>query len=132
MAEAAAGDKGLAMEHKVRGCCRSLLSTRGCCPCATVFIYLGARFYLLQQQEEEGAAAPSVSGVYFICPLTGAVVRKDQKEKQLREAIQAVSASFQLLWVPSSRDLANPPPPPCKTPQDNSSFPVLTQQMGRS
>uniref|UniRef100_A0A8C3VDN7 UBX domain-containing protein 6 n=1 Tax=Catharus ustulatus TaxID=91951 RepID=A0A8C3VDN7_CATUS len=40
-------------------------------------------------QEEEGAAAPSVSGVYFICPLTGAVVRKDQKEKQLREAIQA-------------------------------------------
>ncbi|XP_032938187.1 UBX domain-containing protein 6 isoform X2 [Catharus ustulatus] len=42
-----------------------------------------------QKQEEEGAAAPSVSGVYFICPLTGAVVRKDQKEKQLREAIQA-------------------------------------------
>ncbi|NXC91716.1 UBXN6 protein, partial [Cercotrichas coryphoeus] len=39
--------------------------------------------------EEEGAAAPSVSGVYFICPLTGVVVRKDQKEKQLREAIQA-------------------------------------------
>ncbi|NWV67866.1 UBXN6 protein, partial [Malurus elegans] len=40
-------------------------------------------------QEEEGAAAPSVSGVYFICPLTGDVVRKDQKEKHLREAIQA-------------------------------------------
>ncbi|NXJ02045.1 UBXN6 protein, partial [Psophia crepitans] len=37
----------------------------------------------------EGAAAPSVSGVYFICPLTGVVVRKDQKEKHLREAIQA-------------------------------------------
>ncbi|XP_058676918.1 UBX domain-containing protein 6 [Ammospiza nelsoni] len=42
-----------------------------------------------KEQEEEGAAAPSVSGVYFICPLTGTVVRKDQKEKQLREAIQA-------------------------------------------
>ncbi|XP_056368367.1 UBX domain-containing protein 6 isoform X1 [Oenanthe melanoleuca] len=42
-----------------------------------------------KQQEEEGVAAPSVSGVYFICPLTGVVVRKDQKEKQLREAIQA-------------------------------------------
>ncbi|NWR44470.1 UBXN6 protein, partial [Regulus satrapa] len=42
-----------------------------------------------KEQEEEGAAAPSVSGVYFTCPLTGAVVRKDQKEKQLREAIQA-------------------------------------------
>uniref|UniRef100_A0A8C5TWB6 UBX domain-containing protein 6 n=1 Tax=Malurus cyaneus samueli TaxID=2593467 RepID=A0A8C5TWB6_9PASS len=49
----------------------------------------GACFYLLQGQEEEGAAAPSVSGVYFICPLTGDVVRKDQKEKHLREAIQA-------------------------------------------
>ncbi|NWI66760.1 UBXN6 protein, partial [Todus mexicanus] len=35
------------------------------------------------------AAAPSVSGVYFVCPLTGAVVRKDEKEKHLREAIQA-------------------------------------------
>ncbi|KFQ74473.1 UBX domain-containing protein 6, partial [Phaethon lepturus] len=38
---------------------------------------------------EEGAAAPSVSGIYFICPLTGAVVRKDKKEKHLREAIQS-------------------------------------------
>ncbi|NWS13156.1 UBXN6 protein, partial [Pachyramphus minor] len=41
------------------------------------------------REQEEGAAAASVSGVYFICPLTGAVVRKDQKEKHLREAIQA-------------------------------------------
>ncbi|KAM6396022.1 UBX domain-containing protein 6 [Rhynochetos jubatus] len=38
---------------------------------------------------KEGAAAPSVSGVYFLCPLTGAVVRKDRKEKHLREAIQS-------------------------------------------
>ncbi|NWR07644.1 UBXN6 protein, partial [Paradoxornis webbianus] len=45
-----------------------------------------------EEREEEGAAAPSVSGVYFICPLTGAVVRKDQKEKQLREAIEAYSS----------------------------------------
>ncbi|NWI56425.1 UBXN6 protein, partial [Calyptomena viridis] len=42
-----------------------------------------------EKDQGEGAAAPSVSGVYFICPLSGAVVRKDQKEKQLREAIQA-------------------------------------------
>ncbi|XP_029819733.1 UBX domain-containing protein 6 [Manacus vitellinus] len=42
-----------------------------------------------EKEQEEGEAAPSVSGVYFICPLTGAVVRKDQKEKHLREAIQA-------------------------------------------
>ncbi|KAM4883860.1 UBX domain-containing protein 6 isoform 2-T2 [Sylvia borin] len=46
----------------------------------------------MEEKEEEGAAAPSVSGIYFICPLTGAVVRKDQKEKQLREAIQAYSS----------------------------------------
>lgn len=58
--------------------------------------HLAAWFYLLQEQEEEGAAAPSVSGVYFICPLTGDVVRKDQKEKHLREAIEAVSALFLL------------------------------------
>ncbi|NXU85148.1 UBXN6 protein, partial [Xiphorhynchus elegans] len=42
-----------------------------------------------EKEQEEGAAAPSVSGVYFICPLTGDVVRKDKKEKHLREAIQA-------------------------------------------
>uniref|UniRef100_A0A8D2PPF3 UBX domain-containing protein 6 n=1 Tax=Zosterops lateralis melanops TaxID=1220523 RepID=A0A8D2PPF3_ZOSLA len=60
MAEAAAGEKRLPMEEEEQ-----------------------------EQQEEEGAAAPSVSGVYFTCPLTGAVVRKDQREKQLREAIQA-------------------------------------------
>ncbi|NWZ72080.1 UBXN6 protein, partial [Acrocephalus arundinaceus] len=49
----------------------------------------GAALMEMGSSEEEGAAAPSVSGVYFICPLTGAVVRKDQKEKQLREAIEA-------------------------------------------
>ncbi|NXF40558.1 UBXN6 protein, partial [Nyctibius bracteatus] len=41
---------------------------------------------------KEGAAAPSVPGVYFICPLTGAVIRKNEKEKHLREAIQAYSS----------------------------------------
>uniref|UniRef100_A0A8B9T907 UBX domain-containing protein 6 n=1 Tax=Anas platyrhynchos TaxID=8839 RepID=A0A8B9T907_ANAPL len=38
-------------------------------------------------------ARPSVSGVYFTCPLTGAVVRRDQKEKHLREAIQLYSST---------------------------------------
>ncbi|KFP74474.1 UBX domain-containing protein 6, partial [Apaloderma vittatum] len=38
---------------------------------------------------KEGAAALSVSGVYFVCPLTGVVVRKDKKEKHLREAIES-------------------------------------------
>lgn len=43
--------------------------------------------------DTEGAARPSVSGVYFTCPLTGAVVRRDQKEKHVREAIQLVSTA---------------------------------------
>ncbi|NXA25150.1 UBXN6 protein, partial [Ibidorhyncha struthersii] len=60
MAEAAASEKGLLAEEKD-----------------------------LTSPDNEAAAAPSVSGVYFICPLTGAVVRKDQKEKHLREAIQS-------------------------------------------
>ncbi|XP_074783986.1 UBX domain-containing protein 6 isoform X2 [Athene noctua] len=60
MAEAAASEKGLSAEKED-----------------------------LASPDKEGAAAPSVSGVYFICPLTGAVVRKDKKEKHLREAIQS-------------------------------------------
>ncbi|XP_053905975.1 UBX domain-containing protein 6 isoform X2 [Cuculus canorus] len=58
MAEAAAREKVLSMEEEDLAC-----------------------------PDEDGASALSVSGVYFICPLTGAVVRKDQKEKHLREAI---------------------------------------------
>ncbi|XP_062493122.1 UBX domain-containing protein 6 [Pezoporus occidentalis] len=38
---------------------------------------------------EDGAAALSVSGVYFTCPLSGERVRRDRKEQHLREAIQA-------------------------------------------
>ncbi|XP_064898724.1 UBX domain-containing protein 6 isoform X1 [Columba livia] len=60
MAEAAASEKGLSEEEKV-----------------------------VTSPDEDGAAALSVSGVYFICPLTGAVVRKDKKEKHLREAIES-------------------------------------------
>ncbi|NXK93566.1 UBXN6 protein, partial [Formicarius rufipectus] len=48
-----------------------------------------AWFCLFQEQQEEVEASPSVSGVYFTCPLTGAVVRKDQREKHLQEAIRA-------------------------------------------
>ncbi|XP_037240238.1 UBX domain-containing protein 6 [Falco biarmicus] len=60
MAEAAASEKGVSAEEKD-----------------------------LASPAREGASAPSVSGVYFICPLTGAVVKKDKKEKHLREAIQS-------------------------------------------
>nr|XP_056701018.1 UBX domain-containing protein 6 [Euleptes europaea] len=37
---------------------------------------------------EEDPATLSVSGVYFICPLTGASVRKDKKEAHIRQAIE--------------------------------------------
>ncbi|XP_062452057.1 UBX domain-containing protein 6 isoform X1 [Rhea pennata] len=40
-----------------------------------------------ESPDKEEAAGLSVSGVYFICPLTGAVVRRDMKEKHIREAI---------------------------------------------
>ncbi|NWR77013.1 UBXN6 protein, partial [Centropus unirufus] len=60
MAEAAASEEGLSLEEKDLTCL-----------------------------DKDGAAALSVSGVYFLCPLTGAVVRKDQKERHLREAIQS-------------------------------------------
>ncbi|XP_068776070.1 UBX domain-containing protein 6 isoform X2 [Struthio camelus] len=58
MAEAAASEKGVSAEEKD-----------------------------LVSPDKEDAAGLSVSGVYFICPLTGAVVRKDIKEKHIREAI---------------------------------------------
>ncbi|KAL8177568.1 UNVERIFIED_CONTAM: UBX domain-containing protein 6, partial [Gekko kuhli] len=37
---------------------------------------------------QEDPATLSVSGVYFICPLTGSCIRKDKKEAHIREAIQ--------------------------------------------
>lgn len=43
--------------------------------------------------EEEECAGLSVSGVYFICPLTGATVKKDKREAHIREAILSVSGS---------------------------------------
>uniref|UniRef100_A0ABM5EM55 UBX domain-containing protein 6 isoform X1 n=1 Tax=Pogona vitticeps TaxID=103695 RepID=A0ABM5EM55_9SAUR len=58
MAEAAASDKGASVEQKS--------------PTA------GA---------EEDPSLLSVSGVYFTCPLTGVIVRKDQRDKQIKEAI---------------------------------------------
>ncbi|XP_077188287.1 UBX domain-containing protein 6 isoform X2 [Paroedura picta] len=36
----------------------------------------------------EDPAALSVSGIYFICPLTGSSVQKDKKEAHIRQAIQ--------------------------------------------
>ncbi|NXA42576.1 UBXN6 protein, partial [Eudromia elegans] len=42
-----------------------------------------------EEEEEEAAAGLSVPGVYFTCPLTGAVLRKGARERHLREAILA-------------------------------------------
>uniref|UniRef100_A0A8D1RZY9 PUB domain-containing protein n=1 Tax=Sus scrofa TaxID=9823 RepID=A0A8D1RZY9_PIG len=39
------------------------------------------------EPKEEGSAHLAVPGVYFICPLTGAILRKDQRDARIREAI---------------------------------------------
>ncbi|XP_074834263.1 UBX domain-containing protein 6 isoform X2 [Carettochelys insculpta] len=58
LAEAAASERGLSADHKD--------------PVSAI-------------EEETGGL--SVSGVYFICPLTGATIRKDKKEAHIKEAI---------------------------------------------
>lgn len=39
------------------------------------------------EPREEGSAHLAVPGVYFTCPLTGATLRKDQRDARIREAI---------------------------------------------
>lgn len=41
----------------------------------------------VQEPKEEGSAHLAVPGVYFTCPLTGAILRKDQRDTRIREAI---------------------------------------------
>ncbi|XP_053228723.1 UBX domain-containing protein 6 [Podarcis raffonei] len=59
MAEAAASDKGASVDQKNS----------------------------LPALQEEDPSMLSVSGVYFTCPLTGATVRKDKREAQIKKAI---------------------------------------------
>ncbi|XP_032992440.1 UBX domain-containing protein 6 [Lacerta agilis] len=59
MAEAAASDKGASVDQKNS----------------------------LPALQEEDPSMLSVSGVYFTCPLTGATVRKDKREAQVKKAI---------------------------------------------
>lgn len=46
----------------------------------------------MHEPKEEGSAHLAVPGVYFTCPLTGAILRKDQRDARIREAILMVSA----------------------------------------
>lgn len=41
--------------------------------------------------KEEGSTHLAVPGVCFICPLTGALLRKDQRDSHIKEAIASVS-----------------------------------------
>ncbi|XP_042748060.1 UBX domain-containing protein 6 isoform X2 [Lagopus leucura] len=43
----------------------------------------------IKNQVRKELMAEAAARVYFICPLTSAVVRKDEKEKHIREAIQS-------------------------------------------
>lgn len=45
----------------------------------------------MPEPKEEGSTHLAVPGVYFICPLTGALLRKDQRDSHVREAIALVS-----------------------------------------
>nr|KAF6402825.1 UBX domain protein 6 [Rousettus aegyptiacus] len=42
---------------------------------------------MMPEPKEEGSTHLAVPGVYFICPLTGALLRKDQRDSHVREAI---------------------------------------------
>uniref|UniRef100_A0A8I3WE01 UBX domain-containing protein 6 n=1 Tax=Callithrix jacchus TaxID=9483 RepID=A0A8I3WE01_CALJA len=42
---------------------------------------------MVSQPREEGSAHLAVPGVYFTCPLTGATLRKDQRDACIKEAI---------------------------------------------
>lgn len=44
------------------------------------------------EAKEEGSTHLLVPGVYFTCPLTGAILRKDQRDSHIKEAILSVSA----------------------------------------
>ena len=46
----------------------------------------------VQEPKEEGSAHLAVPGVYFTCPLTGAILRKNQRDAHIREAILMVNA----------------------------------------
>lgn len=45
------------------------------------------------EAKEEGSAHLAVPGVCFTCPLTGATLRKDQRDAHIKEAILSVSGS---------------------------------------
>lgn len=59
------------------------------------------------EAKEEGSAHLAVPGVRFTCPLTGATLRKDQRDAHIKEAILSVSGS------PASR----PPAPEVLVPE---------------
>ncbi|XP_053435576.1 UBX domain-containing protein 6 isoform X1 [Nycticebus coucang] len=42
---------------------------------------------VVPESKEEGSTQLAVPGVYFTCPLTGATLRKDQRDARIREAI---------------------------------------------
>ncbi|XP_037021210.1 UBX domain-containing protein 6 isoform X3 [Artibeus jamaicensis] len=42
---------------------------------------------MVPEPKEEGSAPQAVPGVYFTCPLTGATLRKDQRDSRIKEAI---------------------------------------------
>lgn len=64
------------------------------------------------EPKEEDSTHLAVPGVYFTCPLTGATLRKDQREAAIKEAILSVSAPVLRVGGTTSRKptrVAQPP-----------------------
>lgn len=51
-----------------------------------------SRPHQVPEPKQEGSTHLAVPGVYFTCPLTGATLRRDQRDAHIKEAILSVSA----------------------------------------
>nr|XP_023396754.1 UBX domain-containing protein 6 [Loxodonta africana] len=81
---------GEVQTRETAGCALWLIGGRGRAGIREAWLQgLTPRHYCPQVSEprEEGSAHPAVAGVYFTCPLTGAILRKDQRDAHIKEAI---------------------------------------------
>ncbi|XP_074060100.1 UBX domain-containing protein 6 isoform X2 [Macrotis lagotis] len=75
--------RGLTSQDSIRNQVRKELQAE-----ATVSgIAESAGINVMPEAKEEGSSNLSVSGVYFTCPFTGAILRKDQRDAYIKEAI---------------------------------------------
>lgn len=76
----------------------------------------------MPEPKEEGSTHLAVPGVYFICPLTGALLRKDQRDSHVREAIALVSGGP---WPPFPPDVLGSELPSVSPGEAGQRFPLM-------